>query len=159
MISIFRKFFKELFRVPQGRPYKVVNRDLIKKWEGLRLRAYRDTGDVWTIGYGHTAGVLPNDRITKDEAEMFLSQDLLWVEDVINSTVKVPLTQKQYDALGSFIYNVGGTAFANSTMLKKLNNKDYEGASKEFLRWIYDNGRVIQGLRNRRKDEMRYFLS
>jgi len=139
-------------------PSKLKDIDTIKVWEGLRLRAYQDTGGVWTIGYGHTKTAKPGMVISEQEAESLLREDIAWVEDVLNTTIEVPVSQKQYDALGSFVYNIGGTQWRSSTLLKKLNQKDYVGAAKEFPKWKYDNGRVIQGLLNRRIHEQQLFI-
>lgn len=157
MIHKFLLFFRELFTEPEDSPdYEI---DLIKKWEGLRLQAYLDTGDVWTVGYGHTRTARKGMRITEAEAEYLLAQDVKWAVQAVDNLVHVPLNKNQRSALVSFVYNVGRTQFANSTLLKKLNMKDYQGASKEFLRWVYDNGRFIPGLKNRRKDELKRFIS
>ena len=131
--------------------------NLVKKWEGLLTKAYQDTGGVWTIGYGHTKGVTPNMVITEKQAEQFLIEDLQDSVDWVNRLVKVPVNQNQFDALVSFVFNIGPTQFNDSTMLRKLNTKDYNGAANEFKRWKYDNGRVIQGLVNRRADEEKLY--
>lgn len=144
---------------------KVKNIEMIKESEGLRLKAYLPTpNDVWTIGYGHTKGVRPGDIITEDEAVEFLYQDLDWVEKVIYSTVKVPLTQNQFDALASLIYNIGGTNFRGSTVLKRLNSKNYSGAADAFLMWNKQRNRKtgqleeLRGLTIRRRKERELFL-
>jgi GH24 family phage-related lysozyme (muramidase) len=97
--------------------------------------------------------------ITEAEAERLLRGDLDWVEAAIADLVKAPLTQNQYDALASFIFNIGRTQFSNSTMLKLLNAKDYEGATAQFPRWNKQKGRVLKGLTNRRNQEQQLFLS
>ncbi len=142
------------------------NIEMIKKHEGLRLEAYLPTkNDVWTIGYGHTKTAHKGMVITEQRAEDLLRQDIRWVEKCIHDNVKVPLTQNQFDALGSLIYNIGATAFAKSTLLSKLNNGDYDGAAKQFLVWNKQTNRktgkreVLAGLVTRRKDEMKLFLS
>lgn len=135
------------------KPTKVKDTSLIRKWEGMRLGAYKDTGGVWTIGYGHTSTAKPGMVISKKKAEKLLREDISWVEDVINTEVKAPINQEQFDVLASFVYNIGGSQFRSSTLLRKLNAYDYEGVTEEFLRWKYDNGRMIQGLLNRRNDE------
>ena len=143
---------------------KTVNKDFIKESEGLVLKAYLPTpDDVWTIGYGHTSGVTRGMTITKEQAEQFLEKDLEWVERVIATTVKVPLNQNQYDALASFIYNLGGTNFRNSTLLRKLNEGDYRGAANEFLKWDKQrqkDGKLVPltGLTKRRTKEKALFL-
>ena len=137
---------------------RIKNINAIKEHEALRLTAYLPTkNDVWTIGYGHTKGVKEGMVITEAQAEKFLREDIAWVEDVIDSTVKVPLTQNQRDALGSLIFNIGGTAFANSTVLRKLNEKDYKGAADAFLMWCKQKGVVLKGLVRRREQERKLF--
>ncbi|WP_338128272.1 lysozyme [Xenorhabdus bovienii] len=104
----------------------------IKSYEGLRLHAYPDpaTGaEPWTIGYGHTKGVKPEQVITEQQAEIFLHEDLIPIYAEIQRIVKVPLTQGQFDALCSFIFNLGIGNFIHSTLLKKLNLADYQGAA------------------------------
>ena len=144
-------------KAPQRSSQGVSDVSLIKKWEGLRLKAYLCPANVWTIGYGHTKGVHPDMVITTQTADELLREDLRWVEDTINESVKVELTQNQYDALASFIYNVGAGAFKKSTMLRKLNDMDYHGASKEFPRWNKGGGVVLQGLVKRRQEEQELF--
>lgn len=138
---------------------RIKNIDMIKKHEGLRLEAYMPTpNDVWTIGYGHTKTAKPGMKITKEKAEELLRGDISWVEASIERNVKVPLTQNQYDALASLIYNIGAGAFARSTLLKMLNAGDYEGAADQFLRWDKQKGKVLRGLTNRRREERELFL-
>lgn len=135
------------------------NEDLIKKWEELRLEAYLPTpNDRWTIGWGHTGGVAKGDKITKDQAEVFFQQDVQFAESAINKLVKVDLDQHQYDALVSFVFNVGVENFKTSTLLRKLNAGDETGAAHEFLRWNHQGGKVLKGLTKRRTEEMEYFL-
>lgn len=133
--------------------------NLIKKYEGLRLEAYKCPSGVFTIGYGHTKGVKKGMKISKEQAEGFLSDDLKTYENAVNSCVKVPINQYQYDALVSFSFNCGAGALKNSTLLKKLNKKDYKGASDEFLRWNKSNGQVLKGLTKRRQEERQLFLT
>jgi lysozyme len=141
------------------KPVRIKDLEMIKAHEGLRLGAYMPTkNDVWTIGYGHTHTAKAGQRITEEYAEFLLRQDILWVEAVLNSLVEVPLSQNQYDALGSFIYNVGGTAFANSTLLRVLNGGDYSSAADQLLRWDKQKGKVLQGLSVRRAKERALFL-
>ena len=138
--------------------------ELLKEFEGLELEAYLDTGGVWTIGYGTTVingrPVQEGDTCTKEEAEQYFEHDLQWVLETLDTCVlsDVPLNDKMHEALVSFIYNIGSTAFRRSTLLRKLNNKDYLGAANEFLRWNKDNGKIIPGLTNRRKRERLLFL-
>jgi len=143
-----------------GTPTGIKNVELIKESEGLRLKAYLPTpNDVYTIGYGHTKTAEKGMVITLAGAEALLLHDLAWVETAIDTYVQVPLNQNQYDALASFIYNIGGTAFRKSTLLKKLNQKDYNGAANELLRWDKQKGKVLRGLTKRRQLEKDLFLS
>lgn len=129
----------------------------IRKWEGLRLVAYKDTGGVWTVGYGHTETVFAGMKITEPQAESLLRTDLLRVEKAIRDHVDVPLSQNEYDALCSFIFNIGVNAFIQSTLLRKLENLAYDGAADQFLRWVHDNGKIVKGLQLRRRDERLLF--
>lgn len=104
--------------------------------EGVRTKAYKDTKGIWTIGVGHTGpDVVEGLVIPLTHAYALFHIDLLWAEDAINENVTAPLTQNQFDALVSFTYNVGENAFKKSTLLRKLNAGDYEGAIREFDRW------------------------
>jgi lysozyme len=139
---------------------KIKNISLIKKHEGLRLEAYLPTpNDVWTIGYGHTHTAKQGQKITGAQAEALLRKDITWAEEAVNKSVVVPLTQNQFDALVSFVFNVGAGAFGSSTLLRLLNSKDYEGAANQFLRWNKQKGVVLKGLTKRREEERKLFLS
>ncbi|TDB48251.1 lysozyme [Photorhabdus khanii] len=131
----------------------------LKSDEGCSLTAYRCPARVLTIGYGHTSGVKLGDVITEQQAEQFLLEDLAPVYITIETNVKVPLTQGQFDALCSFIFNLGAGAFVRSTLLKKLNAGDYKGAANEFMRWNMAGGRILPGLDARRASEKTMFLS
>lgn len=140
--------------------------NLIKKWEGCQLEADRCPAQVWTIGWGTTLypdgrKVQPNDRISQQQAEELLFYECNQKAQELLKLVTVPLNQNQFDALVSFTYNVGLGAFGNSTLRRKLNESDYEGAANEFKQWtmITVNGQrvVLQGLVNRRKDEENLF--
>ncbi|WP_413154856.1 lysozyme, partial [Bartonella sp. cb54] len=131
---------------------------LIKQWEGLRLHAYQDPIGIWTIGYGHTSAagkpiVHKNMNITEKTAEDILCRDLKQFERSVEQAVTVSLTDEQFAALVSFCYNVGTTAFCNSTLLKKLNKGDYEAVPAELQRWTKAGGKRLQGLVNRRAAE------
>ena len=132
--------------------------ELIKRFEGCRLKAYKCPAGVWTIGYGHTNNVRPDDVITQDEAEELLKRDLQVHENNVKRLVKVALTQGQFDALVSFEFNVGYSALANSTLLKVLNTGNYNAAVKQF-RWVYAGNKVLEGLVKRRIAETEMFLS
>lgn len=137
--------------------------DLIKSFEGLGLKAYKDAVGVWTIGYGHTnsAGlpkVIPGQMITEVEAEEILTNDLKKYEASVQKLVKVKLTDNQYGALVSFVYNLGEGNFEKSTLLKKINSGDLIGASNEFGKWNKAGGKVLKGLTRRREAERKLFL-
>ncbi|SPF82136.1 Phage lysin (EC 3.2.1.17)  len=143
---------------------RTVNVNAIKEHEGLRLKAYLDSVGVWTIGYGDTGpDVVKGLVITKEQAEERLRKRLVEFEGCVNRAVKVKLTQNQFDALVSLVYNIGPTNFNSSTLLRKLNAGDYAGAADQFLVW--NKGRVggklvvIDGLANRRKAERQLFVS
>lgn len=137
---------------------------LIKQFEGMQLVAYKDSAGISTIGYGHTGQVPADMEITIDEAEVLFLKDLGVAEKAVNRLVTVPITQNQFSALVSFVYNEGDGKFMCSTLLKKLIAQDYEGASSEFLRWDKGHspdGKVVelQGLRRRRLAEQQLFNS
>ena len=132
---------------------------LIKEFEGLRLKAYLCPGGVWTIGYGHTAGVKPGMLISKAQAEEYLKADLIAFERYLNG-LGLALNQNQFDALISFIYNVGTGNFYSSTLLRKVRaNPQDNSIMDEFLRWVYSKGRVLPGLQRRRLAEMKLYFS
>lgn len=129
---------------------------LICKWEEFRPYAYVCPAGLWTIGYGHTGGVKPTDKIGLVQGEAYLRKDLEIVERCLNS-LAIKLNQNQYDALCSLIFNIGTGNFLRSTMLKYLQAKQYDKASSEFLKWRKANGKVLKGLEARRKDEQELF--
>lgn len=132
---------------------------IIKDFEGCRLTSYLCPAGVWTIGYGHTTNVKPGMCITSADAERFLRQDLVRFENGVGQLVKVSITPNQFSALVSFAFNVGVGALKNSTLLRKLNGKNYRGAADEFLRWNKANGKVLPGLTKRRIAERDLFLT
>lgn len=129
----------------------------IKQAEGLRLVAYRDSVGVLTIGYGHTKGVHEGMVIDERHATELLEADLEDVYRCINSKVTVPLSQGQFDALCSWILNLGCGNFSASTLRAKLNAGDYAGAEREFGRWTHAGGQVLAGLVKRRAGEAEMF--
>lgn len=130
----------------------------IKGNEGYKLNAYRDTGGVLTIGYGHTKDVYENQKITREEAEKLFNQDVLEHIDALKH-VKVQLSENQKLALADLIFNIGGTKFYRSELLKKLNAGDIEGAAKELEGFIFDRNKNAQnGLIERRKNDIELFL-
>lgn len=137
---------------------KTKNTDVIKHYEGLRLKAYKCPAGVWTIGYGHTQHVKDGDVITNEQADLYLLDDLRDAENAVNIHTKVKLNQNQFDALVSFVYNLGSGSFELSTLLKKLNAGDYLGAANEFKRWNKAGGKVLNGLVKRRETEANLFI-
>lgn len=129
---------------------------LTKKSEGCRLRAYQDTGGVWTIGYGHTGGVRPNQQITQQMADTLLKHDMEYAATVVNEHA-LPCTQNQFDALVDFVFNVGPTQFLHSTLFRLHKAGEYTKAAAEFPKWKFDNGKVIEGLVVRRKAEQELY--
>jgi len=130
----------------------------IKKWEGLRTKAYQDSGGVWSIGYGHTAGAgdpkpVKGMVISQRQAEAILIRDLRHFEAAVTRHVKVALNDNQFAALVSFCYNVGEAAFKRSTLLKKLNQGHYDQVSVELGKWVHVKGKRVSGLVNRRAAE------
>jgi lysozyme len=133
--------------------------NLIKNFEGLRRQAYKCPAGIWTIGYGHTTDVNVGDVITEMQAISLLSQDVAESERAVNQYVHVPLTQNQFDALVSFVFNLGVGDFRSSTLLKKINAGDDDGAAQEFGRWIHVDGKTLPGLVRRREAERVLFLN
>lgn len=131
--------------------------ELIKRFEGCKTSAYICPAGVWTIGYGHTKTAKPGLTITTAQAEALLKRDLVVFESIVNTRVTAPINQNQFDALVSFTYNVGSTAFTRSTLLRKLNAKDYKGAAFEFGRWVYAGKKKLLGLERRREAEKALF--
>ena len=130
----------------------------LKQWEGLKTKAYKDAGGVWTIGYGHTAmagSPVPyqGQVITAAEAESILLKDLVQYEAAVENNVKVKLTDNQFAALVSFVYNIPLASFKKSTLLKKLNAGNYDAVPTELMKWTKAGGKKIQGLVNRRRAE------
>src|SRR3990167_2043731 len=124
---------------------------LIKEFESCRLRAYKPTpDDVWTIGWGSTQGIKEGDVWTQEEADARFLEDIAWVEKCINGAVTIPLTQNEFDACASLCFNIGCGAFKGSTLVRKLNDSDFDGAEAEFKRWNKQVGKELAGLTRRR---------
>ena len=122
----------------------------IKKFESCVLTAYQDSKGVWTIGYGHTAGVKKGDKITLYQAEQFLREDLQQFEAVVNK-VKRLSTQGRYDAVLDFVYNCGAKNFNDSTLKKYIEcGKATWEIQEQFLRWNMSGGKKLGGLVSRR---------
>ena len=133
--------------------------DLIKHFEGFSPLEYTCVGGKRTIGYGHV--ICPGEDftagVTEEQAEELLAEDVGIAEEAVIRLVEVPLTPHQFDALVSFVFNVGRRNFEGSTLLRRLNAGDYDGAAGEFKRWKYAGGRVCRGLVRRREAEAELF--
>lgn len=132
---------------------------LTVSFEGCVLKAYRDNGGVWTIAYGHTRGVKEGDVCTLFQAEKWLDEDYADAETCVNKLVSVELTQPEFDALVDFVFNVGGSKFAGSTMLKLINQSKFLSAADEFLKWKFVKGTICAGILRRRIAERELFDS
>ena len=136
--------------------------DLIKKYEGFAPRPYICPAGKRTIGYGHV--ILPNEKfdndklITKNFAESLMLWDLQKFCAAVDELVTVPLTDNQFGALVSFAYNLGTKNLKDSTLLKKLNDGKHRDAAAQFDRWVYADGRRLEGLMKRREAERELFL-
>jgi lysozyme len=130
---------------------------LIKKFEGCELKAYRCAANVLTIGYGSTKGVKEGDSITQEDADKLLMHEIKEYEGYVNDLVEVDLEQNQFDALVSWVFNLGPAKLKSSTLLKVLNAKDYEGVPAQIKRWNKAGGKVLQGLVRRREAEALLF--
>lgn len=137
--------------------------ELIKKYEGLRLNAYKDPAGILTIGYGHTKTVKPGMVINKDMADLLLKIDVMDAENAVRVLVNTELSQNQFDALVSFVFNVGRKNFERSMLLKKLNEGKILEAGEEFMKWTKAKQpgglKELPGLVKRRAEEKVLFLS
>jgi lysozyme len=132
--------------------------DLIKKWEGFKADAYLCPAGVLTIGYGFTKGVKKGDKMTREQADIRLIEELKTYEGCVRKVVNVPISENELAALTSFTFNLGCGALQKSTLLKKLNTNDRIGASKEFIKWSKAGGKTLEGLVKRRLEETDLFL-
>jgi len=132
----------------------------IRSYEELSLTVYLDSGGVPTAGWGHTGPDLPpvGTKITMGQAERWFTKDTAWAEGIVDTVVTVPLSQPQYDALVSLAFNIGAEAFADSTLVKRLNKGKYVDVPTQMIRWRFDNGKEPDGLKCRRQDEIEIFL-
>jgi len=130
---------------------------LIKKFEGLELEAYKCAAGVWTLGYGHTAGVQEGDVWSEEQANEQLKIDMHVYAGYINDQVTCPLSQNQFDALVSWVFNLGPTNLRHSTLLKRLNAGDYADVPNQIKRWNKAGGKVLEGLIRRREAEALLF--
>lgn len=128
--------------------------DLIKRFEGCSLSAYRCPRGVWTIGWGHTAGVKQGDRITQEVADNYLKNDLKVYEAHVRNIVKIPVTQNQFDALVSFCYNCG-----QANLKKLVSNRNATQIAAAIIKYNKSGGKVLAGLVKRRNAEKDLFVS
>jgi Phage-related lysozyme (muraminidase) len=131
--------------------------ELVKRFEGFRSKAYLCPAGIRTVGYGHTLGVGANAFLSEPEAAAVLDADLELADIAVSRCVSAPLNQNQFDALASFAFNLGGSALRISTLLKKLNARDYAGAAAEFGRWTWAGGKLLNGPVARRAAERELF--
>ena len=137
--------------------------DLIKKWEGFRAKAYLDPIGIPTIGYGTIRWpdgppVKLGDTITEERASALLEKHIeKEILPKLNDALAFEINDNQYNALVSFAYNLGIGALVKSTLMRKLNQGNFEGASKEFDRWVYAGGTKLKGLVRRRSEERALF--
>lgn len=138
--------------------------NLIKKYEGLRLNAYRCSAGVWTIGYGHTSAagepeVKPGMKISKQEAEDIFEKDIQQFANGVEDLIKVSVSPNQFGAMVSLAFNIGIGAFKKSSVLRFTNQKRFEDAADAFLLWNKAKGKVLKGLVRRRAEEAELFSS
>ena len=131
--------------------------DLIKKFEGCELTSQQCSAKVWTIGYGHTSGVVEGVTIDQNAADKLLKDDLEEFESYVSKMVKKELNQNQFNALVAWTFNLGPTNLKTSTLLERLNNGDYEGVPYEMKRWNKAGGKVLNRLVRRREAESLLF--
>jgi len=132
--------------------------ELIKDCEGFRAQAYLCPAGVWTIGYGHTRGVRSGQRVTEQEAEQLLQEDLADAQAAVERYIAVPLTDNQFAALVSFTFNLGAGSLKTSTLRRRLNTGDYDAVPSELARWVKAGGKTLKGLVKRRAAEGELFM-
>jgi lysozyme len=132
---------------------------LIKSFEDCKLAAYQDQRGIWTLGWGHTLGVVPYQTCSQEDADIWFVQDVQTAVNAVSRTTDVPLTQEQFDALVSLTFNIGQGSEAHSTLLALVNQRNFAAAADQFLVWNHTNGVVNAGLTRRRKAERALFLS
>ena len=134
--------------------------ELTKSFEGLHLRSYQDCAGVWTIGYGHTGpGVSADQSISELQGEKLLQADLAEAVAWVNHVVQAVISQNQFDAMVDFCFNAGRGNFVQSTLLRKVNGGDLQGAAAQFALWVHAGGQVVAGLLRRRNAEAALFVA
>jgi lysozyme len=131
---------------------------LIQGFETCRLVAYQDERGIWTIGWGHTAGVKQGDTCTQGQADAWFLDDLEDPERIVDEQAP-GLSDNQFSAIVSFVYNVGSGSFLTSHLLKYLQRGDFSVAADELLKWDHVSGKVSDGLTRRRQAERALFLT
>lgn len=120
--------------------------------------AYKPTpDDVWTCGWGSTQGVSENTVWTAEEADAAFLKDIEWVQECLDANIHVPITQNETDALASLCFNIGCGQFKGSTLVRLINQSDFENAGEQFLRWNKQAGKALDGLTRRREEEKKMF--
>ncbi len=138
---------------------------LIKQFEGFKPTPYFDSAGIPTIGYGtilypdNTRVTMNDPAITEDQALEYLEFNINEKCEALDKLIKVQLSQNQYAAICSLVYNIGMTNFETSTLLRMLNQSDFDGAAAQFTRWDYSAGQVVAGLETRRQQEAKLFQS
>lgn len=144
------------------RPISVTALEIVEHFEGYSPTVYICPAGKPTIGYGHVVPKhdLPDFQkpITKERARQILMMDMTYAQQAVDRLVKAPLTQNQYDALVSFVFNVGRNEFAKSTLLSHLNKRQYREAADQFPRWVNGGGKRLEGLVRRRRAERDLFM-
>tara|TARA_Y100001963_G_scaffold151985_1_gene235884 strand:+ start:8 stop:508 length:501 start_codon:yes stop_codon:yes gene_type:complete len=158
-VQLFRSILERLTPTIKESNMKISQEglSLIKKFEGCELKAYRCAANVLTIGYGSTKNVKEGDTITQEEADKLLLHEMKEYEGYINDMVKSDLKQNEFDALVSWVFNLGPSNLSSSTLLQKLNNKDWDDIPNQIKRWNKAGGEVLQGLVRRREAEALLF--
>lgn len=131
----------------------------VAQYESFSAKPYKEPNGSFSVGYGHQ--IKPGENlpsVTREQAETLLKNDLRIAENAVKNSVRVPLNQNQFDALVSFTYNVGSGNLQRSTLVRKLNAEDYSGASEEFKKWSYAQGKKLKGLEVRREAERDLFV-
>ena len=158
-MRLFHFILEHLTQATKGSKMQISEegKQLIKKFEGCRLEAYKCSAGVWTIGYGRTTNVQEGDTCTQEEAEKWLNEELVVYGAYVNDAVLITLEQNEFDALVAWTYNLGSTNLNNSTMLRVLNDNQKEDVPHQMRRWNKANGEVLEGLVRRREAEALLF--
>jgi lysozyme len=158
MIRLRNRVREEVRRSMKPYDYSNTGLALTRSFEGLRLEAYQDSAEIWTIGYGHTGPEVHQGQcISEFEAESLLRTDLATAVACVRRVVHVEISQSQFDALVDFCFNVGVANFQRSSLLRYVNREEFESAVVQFGLWVHADGEVIPGLVRRRLAEAGMF--